>query len=274
MNHTQGRWKVTRAQGMPVIATESNPFIYFVSVADWQETQEYEANAYRIVACVNAFDGIEDPQKMRDTWEAIKHLELDAYDKTKQELDKANNNLNMLRKELEFVTGQLSELKILCYANLQLMEQEDADEFEAEIQAICGSNSDNETDDSEQQSITELGPKFELVNHAESTISLDLQADAIFNLQEQIIGHITSQIDGKLKSLFKESLALKGHVFESDEELLKFVKAFCHAETQVRTGETTYFAFKLPFLKVGKSSIVYDGLKNVHFFNFGGVTFL
>lgn len=163
MNHTQGRWKVTRAQGMPVIATESNPFIYFVSVADWQETPEYEANAYRIVACVNAFDGIEDPQKMRDTWEATKHLELDAYDKTKQELDEANNNLTLLRKELEVVTEQLTELKILCYANLQLMDQEDADEFEAEIEAICGSTKEKKTENSQQLPIPEIGSTFETV---------------------------------------------------------------------------------------------------------------
>lgn len=47
---------------------------------------EVEANAKRIVSCVNALAGIEDPKKFRDTWEGIKHLELDAYHKAAEKL--------------------------------------------------------------------------------------------------------------------------------------------------------------------------------------------
>lgn len=49
--------------------------------------REGHANAARIVACVNAMADIDDPQKLRETWEAIKHLELDAYHKMKEERD-------------------------------------------------------------------------------------------------------------------------------------------------------------------------------------------
>lgn len=45
------------------------------------------ANAARIVACVNAMAGIENPEKFRETWEAIKHLELDAYQQLKEKFD-------------------------------------------------------------------------------------------------------------------------------------------------------------------------------------------
>lgn len=38
-----------------------------------------EANAQRIVECVNAMAGIEDPKKLRETWEICKDLELDKY---------------------------------------------------------------------------------------------------------------------------------------------------------------------------------------------------
>lgn len=37
------------------------------------------ADADRIVSCVNSMAGIEDTQKHRDTWEAVKMLRLDEY---------------------------------------------------------------------------------------------------------------------------------------------------------------------------------------------------
>lgn len=41
----------------------------------------------RIVDCVNAMADIEDPLKHRETWDAIQHLELDAYHKAKEQID-------------------------------------------------------------------------------------------------------------------------------------------------------------------------------------------
>lgn len=104
--------------------------------------------------------------------------------------------------------------------------------------------------------------------------SLDAAADVIYNLQEQLIHQIANQINNKLKAIFVESLALKGHVFKSDEELVKFVKANCHAETDIKNQETTYFVKKLPFLKTRKP------LRSAHLgndiisFNFVEVSFL
>lgn len=44
-------------------------------------------NSKRIVSCVNAMAGIENPQKLRETWEAVKHLELDQAQKYKEQRD-------------------------------------------------------------------------------------------------------------------------------------------------------------------------------------------
>lgn len=46
-----------------------------------------EANAERIVECVNAMKGIDNPQKLRETWDAIQYLELDAYHNMKAQGD-------------------------------------------------------------------------------------------------------------------------------------------------------------------------------------------
>jgi hypothetical protein len=43
-----------------------------------------EADAKRIVACVNAMEGIDDPSNLRATWDAIKELELDKYKNLKE----------------------------------------------------------------------------------------------------------------------------------------------------------------------------------------------
>lgn len=48
---------------------------------------EHRANADRIVACVNAMAGIEDPAQMREMWDIVKHLELDAYPVLKEKTD-------------------------------------------------------------------------------------------------------------------------------------------------------------------------------------------
>jgi hypothetical protein len=42
-------------------------------------TSRMDANAARIIDCVNAMEGIDDPSNLRATWDAIKELELDKY---------------------------------------------------------------------------------------------------------------------------------------------------------------------------------------------------
>lgn len=53
----------------------------------------------RIVECVNAMDGIEDPKKLRETYEACKELELDKYQSLKAAvvgiLDEIENGYNL-----------------------------------------------------------------------------------------------------------------------------------------------------------------------------------
>jgi hypothetical protein len=61
-------------------------------------TETGKANAERIVSCVNAMAGIEDPQKLRDTWDAIKHLELDAYQKCAEQLEAALKEIEQLKQ--------------------------------------------------------------------------------------------------------------------------------------------------------------------------------
>jgi hypothetical protein len=47
----------------------------------------HKTDIKRIIDCVNAMHDIEDPKKLRETWEVVKDLELDAYHKMKQERD-------------------------------------------------------------------------------------------------------------------------------------------------------------------------------------------
>jgi hypothetical protein len=57
-----------------------------------------QANSKRIVACVNAMEGIDDPKKLRQSWDAVKHLKLDAYEAMKAERDLLEELLLILHK--------------------------------------------------------------------------------------------------------------------------------------------------------------------------------
>lgn len=73
---------------------------YQIAICDHPETdfpnEVVKANSKRIVECVNAMEGIEDPKKMRETWEVVKDLELDAYHKLKQEHDDLIRKVNTM----------------------------------------------------------------------------------------------------------------------------------------------------------------------------------
>lgn len=47
-------------------------------------TSRMDANAARIIACVNAMEGIPDPSNLRATWDEIQHLDLDKYKNLKE----------------------------------------------------------------------------------------------------------------------------------------------------------------------------------------------
>jgi hypothetical protein len=62
---------------------------------------ESKITTERIAACLNAMNGIEDPQNLRDTWDAIKHLELDAHQKCNSRLNAALEEIGQLKNEIE-----------------------------------------------------------------------------------------------------------------------------------------------------------------------------
>lgn len=63
-------------------------------------SEQSKANVLRIRDCWNAMEGIDDPIKMRETWEAIKTLELDAYFKMKEQRDEL---LEFIEKHYQFL---------------------------------------------------------------------------------------------------------------------------------------------------------------------------
>lgn len=73
--HTPEPWRIRTDLPQPVIASESGQYVVAIPS---------EINASRIVACVNAMEGIEDPKKHRETWNEIQHLELDKYKNLKE----------------------------------------------------------------------------------------------------------------------------------------------------------------------------------------------
>lgn len=87
--YTPAPWSLGKFQSTiintTVLDSDTEEAVYYggLLIAESMRTKD----ALRAIACVNAMDGIEDPQKLRDTWEAIKHLELDAFNKMKSERD-------------------------------------------------------------------------------------------------------------------------------------------------------------------------------------------
>lgn len=88
MKHTPGLWSIRK----------SDLNIQFDIIADGKEVastvtsettdEENLANAQRIIDCVNAMDGLEFPHLYRETWDLMKHLQIDAYPKVKAKHDK------------------------------------------------------------------------------------------------------------------------------------------------------------------------------------------
>ena len=81
--------------------------------------QEIKANAERIVTCVNAMEGIEDPKKLRETWDAIKHLELDAYEKTNQLLTEALLELERVKQQNTLLKEQIDLFETMALLGMK-----------------------------------------------------------------------------------------------------------------------------------------------------------
>lgn len=63
--HTPGPWRIRTDLPQPVIASEAGQYVVAIPS---------EVNAARIVACVNAMDGIENPKELRYFWDREKSV--------------------------------------------------------------------------------------------------------------------------------------------------------------------------------------------------------
>lgn len=81
-NHTPEPWKAKENHLLSLTGT----FIGNMHSAATSLAQD-RFNAQRIVQCVNAMAGIEDPNKLRQTFEKVRYLKLDAYPEMKAERD-------------------------------------------------------------------------------------------------------------------------------------------------------------------------------------------
>lgn len=87
MKHTPTPWSLAhKTDGTPVITKITGNTLQVVACCDLHKSVDLR-NANRIIQCVNALEGFEDPIKMRETWDVVKELELDSFHKLKQEHD-------------------------------------------------------------------------------------------------------------------------------------------------------------------------------------------
>lgn len=77
---------VYTSKSTKVFGKDAGNLLFTMSKSSLDE-REQRTYSRRIVSCVNALEGIEDPIKMRETWDVVKELELDAFHKLKQEHD-------------------------------------------------------------------------------------------------------------------------------------------------------------------------------------------
>jgi len=98
-NHTPEPWtarkKSEKFNASEIIGSDGENILFDDYGPDGQVLDE---NAIRIVACVNAMDGIEDPAAFI---EVVKKLELDAYPKMKAERDHLQILVNLYREQAQ-----------------------------------------------------------------------------------------------------------------------------------------------------------------------------
>lgn len=107
--HTPGPWEIIDDSSF-ICKKESDSHVFPKIICRFFDSYEEqykntEANAARIVACVNAMDGIDDPQKLRQAWEICKQLELDQAQKYKEQRDELLFALTQLKSWV----GKLSD---------------------------------------------------------------------------------------------------------------------------------------------------------------------
>jgi hypothetical protein len=107
MKHTPEPWK-RGLDDISIVGSENYPI---VRISYFREYHEQDKNLNRIISCVNAMAGIEDPQKFRDTWEAIKHLELDAYQEAQEQIERKNVELMNQSALLDIKDQRITDLE-------------------------------------------------------------------------------------------------------------------------------------------------------------------
>lgn len=94
--HTPEPWQYDPDQSETLIEyTDERGLTGMVAQVEGYSDEPYEANAQRIVACVNALAGIRDPEAFMAEWRAIKEEELDDHDF----IDRVIDNLCLFPKD-------------------------------------------------------------------------------------------------------------------------------------------------------------------------------
>lgn len=101
---------VFTSKSTKVFGKDAGNLLFTMSKSSLNE-REQRTYARRIVSCVNALEGIEDPIKMRETWDVVKELELDAYHKFKEHHESMKDKLKALFFEFCPMTPQQQEIQ-------------------------------------------------------------------------------------------------------------------------------------------------------------------
>lgn len=100
--HSSGTWYIQQHTDNSIniirYKTQSTETLFIAIPTSYREAR---ANAERVVLCVNAMDGIDDPQKLRDAWEVCKELELDQAQKYKEQRDELLKALRKIANQSE-----------------------------------------------------------------------------------------------------------------------------------------------------------------------------
>lgn len=116
-NHTPEPWK---AKENFIVGADRT--LITKIVGNGTSVSEDKANAERIAQSVNAMAGIDDPNKLRQTFEKVRYLKLDAYPEMKAERDQLqswkneaelghNFLMEAFKKQEEILSGLVQEFK-------------------------------------------------------------------------------------------------------------------------------------------------------------------
>lgn len=125
--HTPEPWRVEyMLSGTKIFGPKPGNLILTMSKINLPE--QSVPDAQRIVECVNAMAGIEDPKKLRETWEICKELELDRYPKLKARYDEIIDLLKLCKARFEVKSDILQSPTIIARIDEVLKKHEPCQE--------------------------------------------------------------------------------------------------------------------------------------------------